>query len=561
METVQHVKGVSRRVRKVEAGVTWLEEGRGVTGAILATPCGPGQWRLSWCRRHCRKSGTPTFELMSHRFLILVLAWAATYQAVPAVAQVAPADAASPYIAAQHWSVALLRRLDAAGLIPAHSAVGHGSVTRTEVATLLRDAMSAVRSEDMGMLRALEQYHRSFCDEYEAACRLSAGKASSVLRGSILSAGYSHHTGATLTALGRRPASGTPPAPAEDLRSAYAAADLAASGAHVGATVLASASGDGIAIEEGYAVGVLGPLGAWVGRRAVGLGYGRGSLLLSGRVPADGVGIETAAFRLPWLFRHLGPFRFSTGIQRLDSVAPFDDPWLWTTRATIDPHPRFRIGLNRAAMVAVESDDQWTRIRRVAEVLIGKHSVANEMDNQIASVDLRYRPPMLRVPLALYVEWGFEDSAGAWRDVPGVIAGAYLAAIPGLPVLALGLERASFAGSCCGNPPWYRHGGFIAGWTDSRIPLGHELGGQGYEWRAWSDAAVSGTLMTMETFFRKRYSENLYAPTREGSSAGVRLTGTVRASSELELRTRAFYERGETGWAELSLALTGAYLF
>lgn len=71
---------------------------------------------------------------------------------------------------------------------------------------------------------------------------------------------------------------------------------------------------------------------AWAGRKPVGLGLPERGVILRGAAAVDGVGADVHAFRLPWVFEHLGPVRASTALGRIGRVEPFDAPWLWTPR-------------------------------------------------------------------------------------------------------------------------------------------------------------------------------------------------------------------------------------
>jgi len=196
-------------------------------------------------------------------------------------------------------------------------------------------------------------------------------------------------------------------------------------------------------------------------------------------------------------------------------------------------------------------------------VMIGKHAgQGSEVDNQIAAVDAWYRVPINVVPLAVYAEWGSEDSAGAWKDVPGIVVGGEIASVPGLPGLSLGIERVSFAPSCCGNPIWYRHWRFLDGWAADGRLLGHPLGGHGTEWRLSLrlDSQDARLRLRGDAFARDRGEENVFAPDRAGESRGGVLHVTLRLASRLELMMYGLHERGKSGWRESRVETAGRLL-
>lgn len=316
-------------------------------------------------------------------------------------------------------------------------------------------------------------------------------------------------------------------------------------------------------VREAYLAGRLGPVALWGGRRAPAFGGARsGSTVLGGQVALDGAGLTLARpWILPGFLEHLGPLRFETHVARFDENGNARRPWFWSARASIAPHARVALALNRGAIFGGEGSPPMT-FRNVALTILGTRGeeVSEELGrsafaNQIASFELRYRPPTGDVPTTLYLEWGMEDTSGAWWNVPGIVAGVQVAALPGAPGVSVGLERTHFAPSCCGNPPWYRHAHFYGGWADEGLPLGHPLGGQGNEWMLYGRADLLDARLrsSWRAFRRERRGENLYVPTREGRSLGGAAELLYRIGARTDLALDARYERGrgEPGWSEM----------
>lgn len=311
-----------------------------------------------------------------------------------------------------------------------------------------------------------------------------------------------------------------------------------------------------LALREAYARTALGAAGVWLGVRAQGYATATGRGVVVTRTPArPGGGVHTVRpVRLPWVFRALGPVHLSTALLRLERNYSFDNPWFWSSRAHLAPHPRFQAAVTRAVMFGGEGNQELD-LRTLAYMLIGKHS--GGFDDQIVSITLRYRPPTDGVlPLLTYLEWGLEDSAGAWKDTPGVMAGVEAPSLPFAPAAALGASFTRFSASCCGNPYWYRNRWFRGGWADDGIALGHPLGGHGWEGRLYgrSDLAEARVQVTGEAFVRDRGRENIFAPDRSGGSLGGGVSAIflwpAGRTGFLEVRG----ERGTTGdWDELAL--------
>jgi hypothetical protein len=201
-----------------------------------------------------------------------------------------------------------------------------------------------------------------------------------------------------------------------------------------------------------------------------------------------------------------------------------------------------------------------TTLRKVLAVILIDHAVlgSSNYENQVASVDGRFRLPG-PLPMEAYLEWGFEDTAGAWAQVPGVIGGLTLPALPGLPAVGLGAQYSTYRHSCCDNPPWYRHAVFAEGWTADGRLLGDPLGGEGREWRIRAEAAPgrASVRLRVDGFSRARGEENLFAPEWEGNSLGGAAKLEMDAARGLRLRFDGERESGEDGWSrsEASAAL------
>ena len=96
-----------------------------------------------------------------------------------AVARSLPAQTpASPFLPADHWTHGVLRRLDAAGLLPPGSDVARRSMPQEEVATLLQHAASA---DSAGVAAG---YLQKFREEFNAPREHGLTLADASVRGS-----------------------------------------------------------------------------------------------------------------------------------------------------------------------------------------------------------------------------------------------------------------------------------------------------------------------------------------------------------------------------------------
>ncbi|HEX7049316.1 MAG TPA: capsule assembly Wzi family protein [Longimicrobiales bacterium] len=510
--------------------------------------------------------------------------------ALPARAQDAASAAAEPFAPHDHWSRAALRRLAAAGWVDAGAALAAWPLRRSRVRRLFSTAaVAAERRGAVAAARLARAYAERFDDEFPppasaaSAADPVAGRAAPAAERRAASAegtasmpdrlyaalrvqgGLTAHEnimrgGASVWVEGVGWVYPGPVAVADASSGVAAAAmDLAFGG--LAASVSGRWSAERLEAGESYLSLATGPLDLWLGRRGWSAGAaGRDAIVLAEGTLFDGGGLAIPeGFRLPGPLASLGPVRAAVMLARMERSGPYAHPLFWAARLSISPHRSLSIGFNRASLFGGEGNGRITP-RTVLLMLLGftdTEGKASAFENQVASVDLFWHTAAWGVPLALYGEWGFDDMGFAWTHVPGIVLGAELPLVPGVPALALGVERVHFDRSCCGNPPWYQHGPLAEGWTDRGRPLGHPLGGHGHatalRWRL--DLPGTGILAGGRLFRRVRHEENLFAPARRGTSHGGTLRWRLPAARRAHLDGRLEVEHGRTGWWQWSARL------
>lgn len=477
-----------------------------------------------------------------------VAAWLSALQPPPALGQIAPA-----FLEPGHWSYEAIRRLSAAGLTPPSSDPAAAPVTTVHARTVFAaaaDSALALGRPDLARLAAgYEQLLRSEADStgWLAGLELGAGwrGASGEARG-----GDGYYVDDDWQ--GAQPLSAWNGPTAEILAHGFPLRWLAWSAR------LRGTATDRVVPAASVAVAA-GAFDLWAGRRHLhyGAGHGGGTVLgtglggvpdLSYRIFAafDGVGVHVREpFRPPSWLGLLGDMRVEAVGGRLASNGLVESPCVVFGRFTISPFTdRWILGVNRGAIFGGQGNP--ITAGRLLGLLVGVHGgEAGEFENQVFSVVSRFRPPLGPIALELHAEVGMDDTSGAIRDMPGIIAGIDLGAVPGVPALALGIEHAQFPGSCCGNPIWYRSVFFRGSWADRGRLFAHPLGGHGREWLAHGrlDLPHSGVLLRGEAFVRNRGHENLFAPEFGGRSHG----------GSIGMELRPLRERGSVGRLRLSV--------
>jgi hypothetical protein len=305
-----------------------------------------------------------------------------------------------------------------------------------------------------------------------------------------------------------------------------------------------------------------GSVDLWAGRRRLHYGAGRGGATVLGAgldasphltqrtlFSLTGGGLHTREpFTFPSVLGFLGDGRIEIAGGQLPRNGRVESPFVVFGRVTSTPFtPRLTLGVNRGTIFGGRGNP--ISAGRLGGLLIGLHGgEGGEFENQVLSAAIRFRPPMGPVPLQAYLEWGMDDTAGAVRDTPAIIAGADLGAVPGVPFVSLGLETARFTRSCCGNPIWYRSIFFRGSWADEGRLFAHPLGGHGTELlgHARLDMPQHGLMMRAQAFTRERGEENLFAPGRDGRSRGGSVAMEYSVSRHTGMQLQAGLEKART---------------
>lgn len=465
----------------------------------------------------------------------------------------------TPNVLPDHWVMDAVRRAEGMGLLE-QSVPFRAALSLDHAAEILEEAAATASQRDSATARLARGWLSRFRREYGG---LTAGGAARWLGLQAAVAGESH-TGRVAPGFGEL---------GEERKGAVALDDEGWVGAE---TELSAALGEHLALMFAPRVNsertrlerfeLVTGWGNWrlsAGRQPVGLIKSPAAgLVLSGGVALDRVSLRTERMRgLPGFLRVMGPVGAELVVSRLWNDERHErEPFLWGGTLSVQPFPRFGLAVHRAAMFGGRGYAEPVTLETLVDMLLGRVSNLG-FENQIVSVEARYRLPTERwAPLTAYLEWGSEDAAGAWWDVPGRVFGLESPAIPGLEALAIGAAYTDIAAHCCFNPPWYRHHAFYGAWAAYDRPLGHRLGGEGSEWLVYGsfDRPEEGYRVEAQLFRRERSGQNLYVPGRE-ESAGAALRASWRQRPGLELRGEGALESG-SGWSERRLRL-GAHVF
>lgn len=447
---------------------------------------------------------------------------------------------------ADHWAVRAAARAEAMGLANGYLPAQRAVPLRTVQHVL---TVAAVNADARG--GAVESLAAGWLAQFDAEFPASA------LLPSSASIGYREETGRLSPAVGYT-TTREDPRPLPDLSSPRL---TASTGVEYGRLLLWSqgqADEDGVRFGRWEAAGLLGPVRLSVGRQPVGYGPGeRGGIVFGGSTLPRFDAQTAHPIRLPGILHTLGgQATLHTFATRLGGDRHPTEPWLWGARFAFQPHSRLSFAINRGAIFG--GDGQTVTAGRLFGLAVG--TIRNDFANQILSFEGRWRLPTdAFVPATVYAEWAADDGAGALDEMPARTAGLWIPAIPGFPQIGVGGEYTDFPAAVTGHGPWYFHDDFPGNWARGGNPLGHPLGGEGWEAAGYGQADLFGARLRLSArgFVRERGDEsyatlgggNLFAPERVGRSRGWSVDGAYRLGPRLDARGSWYRDAGD-GWRE-----------
>jgi Capsule assembly protein Wzi len=210
-----------------------------------------------------------------------------------------------------------------------------------------------------------------------------------------------------------------------------------------------------------------------------------GSLILSNNArPIPSLTIDrvfTDAFETKWL-SWLGPWDFSVMFGQLEKERAVPNAQFFGMRFNFRPVPSLEIGLSRSAQWC--GDGRPCDASTFVDLFLGRDNVgdagigaANEPGNQMAGLDFRWSPMLVRLPIAVYGQFIGEDEAGGFPS-------RYLAqvGVEGFGVIREDLSYrwfAEVAGTSCDFIKEdlfncaYRQGIYQSGYTFRSRSIGH----------------------------------------------------------------------------------------
>lgn len=183
---------------------------------------------------------------------------------------------------------------------------------------------------------------------------------------------------------------------------------------------------------------------------------------------------------LPWIFRHLGPFKFTFFVTQLERDRDYPEPYFWGMRFDFKPSPSFEIGLQRTAILGGKggrSEDLETWIKSMFP-MFGQENTGGPQDpgDQRAGFDLAWTIGSTYQPVQIYLEGDGEDERSGLPNLWAWVGGLYLPRIGALDRVDFRFEIGTTMGRRLSPTVWYNHSVYTSGYTYEDRIIGHHIG-------------------------------------------------------------------------------------
>jgi hypothetical protein len=256
-----------------------------------------------------------------------------------------------------------------------------------------------------------------------------------------------------------------------------------------------------------------------------------------------------APFRLPWIFRWLGPMKWDLFYGKLSGNRYPPRPMIHGEKISFKPTENLELGFSRT--VELGGVGRPLTIGRIWKSYFSVTSPKNETPTndpgkRTGGFEFSYRVPFVRNWLTLYADSLADDDPSplAAPRQAGISPGVYLARVPGVPKLDLRVEAVNT------NPPTPRStGGRFIYWdgfyhdlyTNKDKIIGSWIGREGVGYQAWSTYWFSPR-NTLQFGYRHCTVRSDFIPGGEAVNDGsIKLDWWIR--HELSVLTFVQYEK------------------
>ncbi len=302
------------------------------------------------------------------------------------------------------------------------------------------------------------------------------------------------------------------------------------------------------------------------GRQSLSWGPGLGGSMMFGDnaepIPMLQIN-QVSPFKLPSIFKYLGPIRTEFFIGRLEDsnfifnpsgltggyALPLDpQPYINGQRLSFKPTPNLEFGFSRTTLFAGNGYPlTWHNFARsLFSFSNTQPGDPNKPGDRRSGFDLSYRLPKLRDKLTFYADGFTEDqfSPVAYWDRSSWRAGLYMPQFPGIPKLDLRVEGVYTdlpIGGAVGRGFFYWDATYLSGFRNQGNLMGSWIGRDGQGAQAWATYHLNARKSIQLEYRHQKVSQEFLPGGGTVSDFGVKADYWIRP--ELSLSSLAQYER------------------
>lgn len=241
---------------------------------------------------------------------------------------------------------------------------------------------------------------------------------------------------------------------------------------------------------------------------------------------------------LPWIFKYIGPFKFTTFLTKLESDRAFPEPYFWGLRVNLKPVSYFEVGVERTFFLGGRGEDEDFRAWYKTMTFVNGYDVPNDgpdvPNDQHVGADVKITLPFKWQPLQIYGEIAAEDISRNITIKGGYLAGIYLPRIFNLDTIDL---RGEYAQT---QKILYHHNTYRSGYTYKGRLIGHHMGSDAED--LFVGTSLYGTGSTRYSFYYDRERKGLTKKNPEVSQEFV-LALRQKVSERTDLSLKGGYEK------------------
>jgi len=243
-------------------------------------------------------------------------------------------------------------------------------------------------------------------------------------------------------------------------------------------------------------------------------------------------------FLLPWIFKYLGPFKFTTFLTKLEADRVMPEACFWGLRLNLKPMSYLDLGIERTFFLGGRGQNEdfhaWYKTMIFVNGFDDPNDGPDVPNDQHVGADVKITMPFRWQPLQMYGEIAAEDISRHLTIKGGYLLGIYLPRIFSLDTIDL---RGEYART---RKILYTHRKFRSGYTYRRRLIGHHMGNDAED--IFVGTSLYGDANTKYSFYYDREKKGITRKTPQVSQEFV-LALRQKVSDRTALTLKGGYEK------------------